>query len=362
MTDTLTRPVPARIEATDSLSRDVVTTAGVGVHAGSPRPVAPFHNVALDTPREDLRHELLVIASTPDGPRIVHLSQVPDGQGARWTSREVFAEICAKEPPTEVVVVRAPLWDVQDRPRQLCVFVAGGKVYSSALSQDGLTWSAPVPHDDLDGFSGLTVTHSALGGTIANQFRPVVSLSAIESGGGGTVVCLVPTPDGEVVVGCSYPSGGEVSHAVVFGPSPEYQDAPWAYAFSRERDVVSVAVGKLGHEKRLDYPRPAERVLAAAADAERAFFLVQESDGSVCSWTLGADGSQPVPPRPLGAPKVRFRHAEVENAGEPGRPLWSVYAVDESGRLWAVHQHDTKPLLSDGTPSGAITAATAPQA
>ncbi|PJN31539.1 hypothetical protein CG747_44850 [Streptomyces sp. CB02959] len=63
------------------------------------------------------------------------------------------------------------------------------------------------------------------------------------------------------------------------------------------------------------------------------------------------NGEGVLEPRPLNVPGVRFRHAVVENAGVPGKPLWTVYALDDRNRLWAIYQHDTTPFLEDGSPN-----------
>ncbi|MET8544510.1 hypothetical protein ABZW03_28285 [Kitasatospora sp. NPDC004799] len=354
MTDTLTHLVPARIEVTDSLSRDVVTTTGVHVdaRAGRRHLVAPFHNSALTRPREGLRHEALVITPTPDGARMVHLTQADDGKGPRWASKEVFAEVCAKAPPSAVVVVRAPRWNVQDVPRDVCVFIGGGKVYASSLAADGRTWDAPTELPDLTGASGLTVTHSTFTGPVGGpQFLPVVSVVS-GAGGARTVACLSPTEDGGLSPVCSYPSAEEASHTVLLrAASADLRRTTCAYTRAEAPGPLVLCVDDREQNPReYTYPGQVDRVVAAAADVDRAFFLVQELSGQLHSWVLTAGGAQVLDPKPLHAPGVRFRHAVVENAGTPGNPLWSVYAVDEQDRLWAVHQHDTRPFLEDGTP------------
>ncbi|MFE3774597.1 hypothetical protein [Streptomyces sp. NPDC059122] len=184
-----------------------------------------------------------------------------------------------------------------------------------------------------------------------NEVLPVVS---VEFAGDGNVVCLIPYPDQKPLVNLlSYASGEGAAHAVVFtGTSWDPNDATWAYAQRWNRDALLVRVDDRTHEPQdHDYPRPAERVVAAAADGDRAFFLVQETSGSLFSWALTHNGEGVLEPRPLNVPGVRFRHAVVENAGVPGKPLWTVYALDDRNRLWAIYQHDTTPFLEDGSPN-----------
>ncbi len=295
----------------------------------SPAPVGVFTNPSSGGIAGNAQVEALAIV----GKQICHIARNHETHGG-WSVVPLFGGQAAEQVAAGVASSGEPDSAVYG------LFVDGDNLYSTTLGADGSSWSKPVAIPG-GAMSRPRAAYSPDGEVVfygVNSKGDLVTAYQPKADGPFTsVVCSV---NGALGQGNLHLCMNDESSFTILA---NINNKPWLITGSLGA-TESNSIGEVPN-----FTETLEHVALGYYNSTKntMTFLLVTDDGTLHSWSLGADNSPVVQKIPHSSVSQATGHVSQD---QDGNPLLNVYAIDKDLGLWSLHQCVRNSWNDDGSP------------